>query len=585
MRIIDNIRETLTKSIEDSLSADNLPEKAQETTVGTTIGRKAIIEDPFYSGYNQQGIFKTKNTRLSNKMLQELSLRDWLVSSIIMARISTLLTFSRPVKDKFGTGYRFIKREGHDKEYTKDEILKVQQLEDFVYNCGRTDRLSPEDKMLFGEFLAKTARDILTIGPISLEKIFTKGGALHNFRPVPSSNVFKIDDRQSKNSIEQYFDSFKNLVAPKEGTNDPRLEQKINEVDVSWVRYVQVDNQMRPLAAFGHEDMIYSHFCPQNFMDNNGYSYSVLELALANILKHIKVTNYNSNYFTHGYAARGLLHLKGTVTQSQLKTFKQNFYNEINGSELAWHTPIIAGLDDVQWIPMTGSAKDMEYIQYSNTIMRSICTQFQIDPVEVGLDYLVSATGKSPGQQANTQFKIEYSRERGLQPLIMFYEDIINEHIIPALDPDLAAKYKFEFVGYTDETPQTKIALMQSEMTIYSTMNDLLHEARKKTIDTPIANLPMNASFWTMADKLLTKGEQREIFLGDKDASKRPELQFFPGDPLFIQWCTFLDQQIQQKDQKKQAEKEMAMNQDQIDNQDQQENNTEETPPKAPEEK
>src|SRR5690606_34634472 len=136
-------------------------------------------------------------------------------------------------------------------------------------------------------------------------------------------------------------------------------------------------------------------------------------------------------------------------------------------------------LDDVQWVALSGSAKEMEYLNYNNHIMRAICSQFAIDPVELGLDYLVSANGRAPSQQANNEYKINYSRERGLYPLLMMFEDFFNADILPVIDKSLADKYEFKFVGYTDETPQTNIALLQAEMSVYSTMNDLLRSAGK----------------------------------------------------------------------------------------------------------
>ena len=249
------------------------------------------------------------------------------------------------------------------------------------------------------------------------------------------------------------------------------------------------------------------------------------------ITNHLNSETYNSNFFTHGYAARGILHLKGTVTQSQLTAFRRQFYNTISGVQHAWRTPIVAGLDDVAWVPMTGNARDMEYINYNQHLMRAICTQFQIDPIELGMDFLTSPTGRSQaaGQQGNQQ-KIEYSRERGLYPILMFVEDFINHDILPVIDKDLAKKYTFKFEGYTDETPQTEIALLQSQMTVNKTMNDLLDAARKDRFDHPIAELPLNEAFWGLVEKNLTKGEIREFFFGDKGASKRKELQYFPAE-------------------------------------------------------
>ena len=277
-----------------------------------------------------------------------------------------------------------------------------------------------------------------------------------------------------------------------------------------------------------------------------------VELAIITITNHLNVENYNSNFFTHGYAARGVLHLKGTVTQPQLINFRRQFYNSVTGAQNAWRTPIVAGLEEVQWVPMSANAKEMEYINFNNHLMRVLCTQFQIDPVELGLDYLVSANGRSPAQQSNNEYKINYSRERGLIPILMFVEDFINSEVLPAIDKKFGDKYKFVFTGYTDETPQTEIAQMQAEMTVWKSMNDLLVQAQKSKIKEPVADLPMNQAFWALVEKNYTRGEIREFFFGDKDASKRKELQYIPGDPAFMSWQQTIMAIQQAKDQKDQ---------------------------------
>ena len=100
--------------------------------------------------------------------------------------------------------------------------------------------------------------------------------------------------------------------------------------------------------------MIFKLFNPQNFADSMGYCYSPLELAVINITNHLNIENYNANFFTHGYAAKGVLHLKGTVTTAQLTAFRRQFHSTISGTQQAWRTPIIAGLDDVQWVGLSG---------------------------------------------------------------------------------------------------------------------------------------------------------------------------------------------------------------------------------------
>lgn len=527
-------------------SPDDVPEKPDTTPDDDNpeIGRKAILTDPFFGQTYQQTVYKYKVSRLSNKTLKDVSLRDWLISSIIQNRCDTLIRFARPQIRKFDMGYRIVKITENE-EYTEDERQEIDNLEAFIYNCGRLENTPDDDKMLFGEFIKLIVRDALTFGHVAVEKVKTRGGALHRFRPLPAENVYLINKNLSRKQVEDTMTAAKIYNQPK-SDNDPIGDYVHNEPEIDYYKYVQMSGDSRPLAMFGDEDMIFRLFNPQNFADSNGYAYSPLELAIINVTNHMNTESYNSNFFTHGQAAKGVLHLKGTVTQSALTAFRRQFYNLINGSQNAWRTPIIAGLDDVQWVPMAGGSKEMEYLNYNMHLMRAICTQFQIDPVELGLDLLVTG-GKAFAAKDGNMAKVEFSRERGLYPLLMYIEDVINRDIIPAIDVEYSKKYKFQFEGYTDETPQTEIALLQAEMTVNKSMNDLLISARKDKIKHPVGDLNMNAAFWAIAEKNMTRGEIRETFFGDKGASKKKELQYIPGDPMFLQWQTFLFQLDQQK--------------------------------------
>jgi len=546
----DEIDELLTKVADP----DALPEievnKPRPGEMGEEdIGRKAIISDPFFAQQSSQTLYRNKVSRLSNRTLKDVSLRDWLVSAIIQNRTDTLIRFTRPQTRKFDMGFRIVKRDEHE-EYSDADHDEINNLQAFIYNCGRLDNTPADDKMLFGEFVKLVVRDALTFGHIGVEKVKTRKGSLHRFRPLPAENLYIINKNMSKEQVENNMDAVKNLQKPS-SNNDPLLGQTTYEHPIEYYKYIQVAFDQRPLAVFGDEDLIFKLFNPQNFADSNGYAYSPLELAILNITNHMNTETYNSNFFTHGQAAKGVLHLKGTVTQSQLTAFRRQFYNLINGAQNAWRTPIVAGLDDVQWVPMAGGSKEMEYLNYNMHLMRAICSQFQIDPLELGLDLLVTG-GKAMNQQSG-ESKIEFSRERGLYPILMFLEDLINRDIIPAIDPEYGNKYRFQFEGYTDETPQTEVALLQAEMVVNKTMNDLLIAARKPKIKHPVGDLPMNASFWAVVEKNMTKGEIRETFFDDKEAVSKPELQYISGDPMFLQWQTFLLQK-QQGEQQMQAQ-------------------------------
>lgn len=566
---IDGLIQVNDEELQKNADADAVPEVKDETAEDkeSDIGRKSIITDPFFTQQSQQTLYKYKVSRVSNKTLKDVSLRDWLVSSIIQNRIDTLARFSRPQKAKFDMGFRIVKRDAEE-EFTEEDRSEVENLEAFVYHCGRLKDTPADDRMLFGEFVKLIVRDALTFGHVAVEKIKTRRGALHRFRPLPAESLYHINQDMSKKQVKDYLDSMKNQFEPK-SDNDPRMKYEKNPQPMEYYKYVQVSYDNRPIEVFGDEDMIFKLFNPQNFADANGYAYSPLEMAIINLTHHMNADNYNSNFFTHGQAAKGLLHLKGTVTSSQLTAFRRQFYNLINGSQNAWRTPIIAGLDDVQWVPMAGGSRDMEYMQYNQHLMRGICSQFQIDPIELGLDIIVGGGKAVSGQEGNQQ-KVEFSRERGLYPILMFVEDFINCDIIPAIDPEFSKKYRFQFEGYTDETPQTEIAQLQAEMTVNKSMNDLLKAARKPKLEHTAADLPLNQSFWELVERNLTRGEIREEFFGDEGASKKKELQYIAGDPAFVNWQQMLFQldqtkkQQQQQEEAAQAEQEQAQQQQEL---------------------
>lgn len=564
MGVNDWFKDKLRNGINDLLKADgdempDVPEENKEAE--KQIGRKALIEDPYFDQISQSVIYKHRSSRLSNKTLHDVSIRDWLVSAIIQGRADTLLRLSRPQHDQFKMGFHVVKR-NHREELNKNDMEEIANLEDFIYRCGRTDDVPLDDRMVFGEFLKKTVRDALTFGHITIEKVKTRKGGLHRFRPLPAESVYLVNRFASKKLLEQTLNMSKVKYAPR-SDNDPRQTTELNEADLEYYKYVQVSLDQTILAIFGDEDMVFKLFNPQNFLDSMGYCFSPLELAIINVTNHLNTENYNANFFTQGYAARGVLHLKGTVTQSQLHAFRRQFYNNISGAQHAWKTPIIAGLDDINWVPMSGNARDMEYINFNNHILRAICTQFQIDPIELGLDYLVSQTGRGPSQQANNAYKIEFSRERGLHPILMFFEDLLNNDIIPSLDKTLAQKYKFEFIGYEDDTPQTQVAQLQAEMTVHSSMNDLLKAAQKEIIKSDGADLPLNQAFWQLIERNYTRGEIREKFFGDKDASKKRELQYIPQDPAFLGWQQLMITIDRQKKQDEMMKQQMAQQQSQ----------------------
>lgn len=539
-----SIVDTLQKRIDELRGGEMVEEKEK-------VGRKAYLTDPYLEVSSSHGTFRQKYTRLSNRLLKESCLRDSVMSAIIRLRRTQVERFCKIPNNRHDTGYAMVRRDGT--ELTIEDRREVAKILDFIYFCGSQERVPTEDKSTLATELGMCVEDALIFGHLTIEKIrdHLNPGKLHRFRHVPSESIFHRNKQMPQKQLQDGIDQLNAVTGLVRVGSTAEDEEKI--------RYLQVIDA-REVASFSDETMIFKLYQPPSFIDNNGYSMSLVERCILSITRHLQAENYNALFFTHGFAARGLLHLKGNVSQANLQAFRQQFNAQINGNNNSWRTPIIAGLDDVKYLPLAGSQRDMEYIQYTDHLIRTLCAQAQCDPTEIGFEYLSKGTQQSTLNSPNNEWKLTASQERGLYPILRFVEDIVNHDLLPEIDKEASKKYMFKFVGLEIESKQQEVARLQAEATVHASLNDILQQVNKPPLAKDLAaDVPLNGAWITLLKSLRTVGELREELLGDVGASKRPELQYIP-DPLYIQYQQMLsmkDQQAQQAQQQAdQAEQE-----------------------------
>ena len=239
MGLFDKIAQSLIKSQSEEVDAllkteaDQAPDLNQNIETDKDkkdLGRTSHIEDPYYANQFRTNIAQKKPSRVTNLTLKNVSVRDWLVSAIIQIRVDTLLRFSRPQKKKFDMGFRVVKRNDND-NHSEEDRKNIQMLEDYIYHCGRTKNVPTSDKIVFGDFLKLVVRDALTFGHIAVEKIPTKKGGLHRFRPVPAESTYLINREMSKDMIRQEMVRAKNFASP-QSDNDPKNDEAKPDVNI-----------------------------------------------------------------------------------------------------------------------------------------------------------------------------------------------------------------------------------------------------------------------------------------------------------------------------------------------------------------
>lgn len=489
---------------------------------------KSVTEDPSYR-INSQG-FKEKSTRLMPGFLKQMSLKDSIIAAIIQTQQNQVSNHSRLVDSEQDTGFviklkdesamlRKIKEElesesqikkskeiisDQEQEYQTDDKLdgetddqaekfnwelerkarekleeviydRRRKVEQFITNCGEIENRPFETKKWnFDSFLRAIVRDTLTYDLISVELIPDLAGRPHHFFPVDASTIkfaapslkkYKSFTASTTNVDLLYPEKHIEAIAKKDVLS---LDETLLEEEK--YKYVQVING-RIERAFTEDEMKIGIRNVTTDLYNNGYGISELELLVSLISSHLNTEYYNKAYFTQGFSAKGILHLKAPIPTRKLDSIRQQWHHMLKGARNSFQTPIFAGVDEVKWIPLTQNHSDIEFLGWMNYLIKMICAIYQIDPYEIGIGFKDEGSrGGISGD--NTEQKLNQSKNKGLYPLLRFIENFVNENIIDMIDSDLELK----FTGYDSESKQFSLDRQNKEVAFKKTVNEIRSE-------------------------------------------------------------------------------------------------------------
>ncbi len=355
-------------------------------------------------------------------------------------------------------------------------IKKEQQfLEQFIQNCGIVENRPFEtSKWDFDAWLRAGVRDTLTYDKLATEVVLNQVNEPHHFFPVDASTIkFAGPSLKhykgmpgSQTNVDFLYPE-KQIEAMKEG-DTLRLNEKYLEADK--YKYVQVirNNIER---AYTEEEMKFGTRNPTTDIYNNGYGISELELLVSLVSSHLNTEYYNQAYFTQGFSAKGILHLKAAIPKRKLETIRMQWHHMIKGNRNSFQTPIFAGMDEVKWIPLTQNHSDIEFQGWLNYLIKAITAIYQIDPAEIG--FYMRDTGAAGGLSGdNTKEKLGQSKDKGLYPLLKFFESYINKNFIKVLNP----KFKFEFTGLEANSKELELERQNKEVKYKKTVNEIRAE-------------------------------------------------------------------------------------------------------------
>jgi hypothetical protein len=224
------------------------------------------------------------------------------------------------------------------------------------------------------------------------------------------------------------------------------------------------------VAEYSQEELCFGVRNPRTDMNLHGYGVSELEMMMKVMTALLWGWEYNQRAFSQGSTHKGILNFKGNIPEKQLRAFRRHWYMMLSGVENAWRTPI-TNAEELQWVSMHQSNRDMEYNAWMDFLIKIACACFTMDPVEVNFKY--GNVGQQTGlQEASNSEKITESKERGLRPLLRFIAGCINKHIIWPMNED----FEFEFVGLDAKTQEDVADLNTKRVKTYRTVDELRAE-------------------------------------------------------------------------------------------------------------
>lgn len=456
-QIIKNlaIKDALTSTdVNDIFKAQQYLQTIEKRDVKVT--PRSLLVDP--SSYGSDG-YKEKSFRLSYDMLRAMA-RSPIIKAIIKTRVSQVVAFCEPQKDKYSPGFiirpKKAKQTDSGIKLTKQQEAEVAELTEFILNCGENTNEWHGDN--FASFTRKFISDSLELDQATAEIVRNNGGDICEFIATDGA-TYRIADTHN--------DEAKTNNAIKGG-----------EVNGYLPYYVQV-YQSRIVAEYYPWELIFGIRNPSTSIYANGYGRSELEDLIETVTAMLNADQYNANFFKVGSNPKGILKISGNINPARVDEFKQHWQAQMAGVRNSHKLPIIEA-DKMDFINTQVANKDMEYGKYQEFLIKLACAHYLMDPAEVGFPMDGTSSGnKGLGGNDGTEEKLQFSKDKGLKPVLTSYQNWLNKYIIDKKNPN----YEIGFEGVDVESPEKELENDVKAVTNWSTVNEIRRKRGLKDIE------------------------------------------------------------------------------------------------------
>lgn len=355
------------------------------------------------------------------------------IADIVNVRTNQVKMFCAIPEDKYSPGFRVRHIDWRNTTPTRQQRARATELEEVLLHTGYHDPEVPDDSTPLGAFAQMFLHDSLHYDQGNFEIVPDAKGRPSYFTCVDASTVRLLDASQ----------------------------RPINDVYAVQV----IDGAI--ITDFQRSELAFCIRNPRSSVLSHGYGISEIETLVKEITGFLYGMEYNRKAFTNGSTTKGILNFKGgTMPEKQLQAFRRHWYAQVAGVSNAWRTPI-TNAEDLQWINLQMSNRDMEYSAWMDFLIKIACARYLIAPEEVNFTYGNAGQAQAMGQ-APIEEKLKASRDLGLRPLVRWFFDQLNRNFIQRIDPE----YEAVAVGLDDKGREAEADLLEKQTRVFLTVDE-----------------------------------------------------------------------------------------------------------------
>ena len=522
---------------------------------------KSMAWDPMSLVYSLG--YKDRRSNLTYDILRQMVGSLSILAAIVNTRVNQVATFTSPYRRTRNIGFE-IKHKDRDHKLTSSEKRFITELESFISNCGKpkANRFVKRPRDNFEQFTRKVIRDRMTYDQLTFEVVPDRRGGPFEFVAVDASTIRLAADssadtfrnkRQEKKELKEFLGNYSGSALAYPVVQDSAKKGAADYVQV-W--------QGSIIRAYKYNELAFCIANPRTDIRSNGYGYAETEQLINVITSQLWAEEYNRNFFKQGSAPKGVLNIRGdNIAPEQLEAFKRQWVANVAGAENAWKTPILQS-EEIQYLNMQTSNLDMEYSRWLEYLIKIICAVYLIAPEEIGF-YLSPGGMQQPGFDTNNEWKLKASKDRGLRPLLRYYADALNRHVVDQIDD----KFYLDFVGLDELTEKERIELRNSQVQYFRTVNEIRADEDLPPVeDGDIILNPVYLQKLQIEHQWKVEAQQRKDNKKTQDEQMAMQKQQMAAQQQAQEQQVAMQQQAQQ-DQQGAMQQQAGMQQQQLDSQ------------------